>query len=84
MNPTNFDVGAVTRRAFLGRSAGGLGALALAHLMGRGARASGSEGSAAGLGMGMAPDPTLPRPRAKAVISLFQHGGPSQMDLFDC
>ncbi len=27
--------------------------------------------------------PTLPRARAKAVISLFQHGGPSQMDLFD-
>ena len=24
-----------------------------------------------------------PRPRAKSVICLFQHGGPSQMDLFD-
>lgn len=69
-----------TRRAFLGRSAGGLGALALAHLMGNAARASeaGRESSTV-----WTPDPKLPRPRAKAVISLFQHGGPSQMDLFD-
>ncbi len=61
-----------SRRAFLGHSAGGLGALALAQLLGP-ARAFGS-------------GPAIPghlRPRAKAVISLFQHGGPSQMDLFD-
>ncbi len=64
-----FDV--VSRRAFLGRSAGSLGALALADL----------------LGTSFAADTAKPghhRPRAKAVISLFQHGGPSQMDLFDC
>ena len=30
-----------------------------------------------------APLPGHHRPRARAVISLFQHGGPSQMDLFD-
>jgi hypothetical protein len=61
----------LTRRAFLGRSAGSLGAMALAHLMRpTTAFASGAESSIA-------------RPKAKAVISLFQHGGPSQMDLFD-
>lgn len=54
----------LTRRAFLGRSAGGLGAIALAQLLGS-ARAEKTSG------------------KAKAVISLFQHGGPSQMDLFD-
>jgi len=63
----------LSRRAFLGQSAGGLGALALAQLLGSGrARAA---------------NPATPghhRPQAKAIISLFQHGGPSQMDLFDC
>ncbi|NBV21397.1 MAG: DUF1501 domain-containing protein [Proteobacteria bacterium] len=67
----NSAFSSLTRRAFLGRSVGSLGALALADLLGQPAAA----------------DSSLPghhRPRAKAVISLFQHGGPSQMDLFDC
>ena len=60
---------AMNRRAFLGRYAGGLGALALAQLA-------------------AARDPLAPKaPRhtakARSVICLFQHGGPSQMDLFD-
>ncbi|HXJ75859.1 MAG TPA: DUF1501 domain-containing protein, partial [Candidatus Dormibacteraeota bacterium] len=62
-----------TRRAFLGRSAGGLGALALSHLL-----------APAGALAANPPQPGQHRPRAKAMISLFQHGGPSQMDLFDC
>ncbi len=65
---------AFTRRAFLSRSAGSLGSLALAHLA-----AEAEEHSH---------DPLAPKPphfptKAKAVICLFQHGGPSQMDLFD-
>src|SRR5262249_22115002 len=60
----------MNRRAFLGRYAGGLGALALAHL-------------AAEAGDPLAPKPAPHVPRAKAVICLFQHGGVSQMDLFD-
>ncbi len=62
----------VTRRAFLNRYAGSLGGLALAHLLGEGATAR-------------AGDPQSKRKpgRAKSVICLFQHGGPSQMDLFD-
>jgi hypothetical protein len=65
---------ALTRRAFLGRSAGGLGSLALAHLLAADtARAAGP----------LSPKQPHHPPRAKAVICLFQHGGPSQMDLFD-
>jgi hypothetical protein len=61
------------RRAFLGRYAGAIGTLALAHLLDledRPARAA-------------TPPPSRPEPRAKSVICLFQHGGPSQVDLFD-
>ncbi len=69
--PLDFSL---TRRAFLARYAGGLGSLALAHLLAGETQA--------------ARDPLAPRPphhkaKAKAVICLFQHGGPSQMDLFD-
>ena len=72
-SPSEF---ALNRRAFLGLYAGGLGSLALAHL----ADAEESHPTRA--------DPLAPRkshhtPKAKAVICLFQHGGPSQMDLFD-
>jgi len=56
------------RRAFLGRSTAALGGMALATLAGD-QRASG--GSAGGV------------PRARRVISLFMHGGPSQLELFD-
>ncbi|MGH7137546.1 MAG: DUF1501 domain-containing protein [Pirellulales bacterium] len=62
------------RRAFLGRYAGCLGTFALAELLQDGppsATAAEREGN------------RLPPARAKAVICLFQHGGPSQMDLFD-
>jgi hypothetical protein len=67
----------MNRRAFLGRCASGIGSLALAHLLAQ-ERASGQAQA----------DPLAPRPphhpaRAQSVICLFQHGGPSQMDLFD-
>jgi hypothetical protein len=66
----------LNRRAFLGFYAGGLGSLALAHL------------AAAEESHSIHADPLAPKKphytgRAKAVICLFQHGGPSQMDLFD-
>ncbi len=62
----------ITRRYFFNRGATGLGAAALASLLGERAQA------AAGL-------PGLPHfpPKAKRVIYLFQHGAPSQLDLFD-
>src|SRR5215471_3326816 len=62
----------VTRRHFFSRSATGLGVAALADLL------SGEAHGASGL-------PGLPHfpPKAKRVIYLFQHGAPSQLDLFD-
>src|SRR4051812_37625772 len=70
---------ALTRRAWLSHSASGLGSLALAYLLGQ-------EGRAGQLGDSrdpLAPRATHHRATARSVICLFQHGGPSQMDLFD-
>ena len=61
---------ALTRRQLLGRAATGLGSLALASLL------------RPGLLAGPAPAPHF-APKAKRVIYLFMHGGPSQLDLFD-
>jgi hypothetical protein len=68
------DPFAINRRAFLGRYAGALGSLALADLL-----------ATIGPHSAQAAAPALPSGvgKAKAVICLFQHGGPSQMDLFD-
>ncbi len=58
----------LSRRSFLRTAGGGIGSLALASLM--------ADESDAGYG------PHFP-PRAKRVIWLFMHGGPSHVDLFD-
>lgn len=63
---------AVSRRGFLSRYAGGLGSLAAARLLAE-TRALGET----------APGFKTKEGKAKSVICLFQHGGPSQMDLFD-
>ena len=72
MTPLSALNASLSRRAFLGRSAGGLGALALASLLQPELLASG------GL-------PSLPNfaPKAKRIIFLFMAGGPSHVDLFD-
>ena len=72
---------AKSRRQLLRDTATGFGGLALAALMGEEARAASTPGNADS-------DPLAPRsphfaPRAKRVIFLFMHGGPSQMDTFD-
>jgi hypothetical protein len=67
---------ALTRRAFLAHYAGGLGSLALAQLLADEARADSARDP-------LAPKTPHHRATTKAVICLFQHGGPSQMDLFD-
>jgi Protein of unknown function (DUF1501) len=75
--PNQAAASLVTRRTFLGNYAGSLGGLALAHLLGDGAdRARAAQPGAALSAAHL-------RPKAKSVICLFQHGGPSQMDLFD-
>jgi hypothetical protein len=63
----------LNRRAFFNRCAGALGPLALAQLL---------ESERDRLCAGTASEPG-PRARATSVICLFQHGGPSQVDLFD-
>ncbi|MEQ8787604.1 MAG: DUF1501 domain-containing protein [Pirellulaceae bacterium] len=72
----------LNRRHFFGRTATGVGAAALAALLGdelRGKDLAASNTEAVG---GL---PALPHfaPKAKRVIYLFQSGAPSQMDLFD-
>ncbi len=66
----------VTRREFFGRTATGIGTVALASLLERDGFAS-SE-SLGGL-------PSLPHiaPKAKRIIYLFQNGAPTHVDLFD-
>ncbi len=63
------------RRAFLGGTTGALGMMALAELLGI------DEKQAVASSSDSVPH-QLPA-KAKSVICLFQHGGPSQMDLFD-
>ena len=70
MNPVDQHKLLVTRRHFFQRSATGLGTAALASLLGPPSNAA---------------ETALPHfpPKAKRVIYLFQHGAPSQLDLFD-
>ena len=73
-----------TRRDFLTRSAFGIGSFALAHLLQRDHLLADTIGK---------PGENLPldlkernphfAPKAKAMISLFMHGGPSHVDLLD-
>ena len=95
-----------TRRAFLARHAGGLGAIALASLLADSRAATAVEPANTGAAARVpASDRAIandrahatatanananaavlaaPRATAKRVVCLFQHGGPSQMDLFD-
>jgi hypothetical protein len=72
--PSHTDF-ALNRRAFLGLYAGGLGTLVLAHLAAEAGPSTGSDP--------LAPKTPHHTPKARAVICLFQHGGPSQVDLFD-
>jgi hypothetical protein len=71
------------RREFLWRFGGGLGGIALAHLLGEqrllGAANSISSSAVPGVLTGRLHHP----PKAKRVIQLFMNGGASQMDLFD-
>src|SRR5207344_247783 len=78
---------AMTRRHFFGRSARGLGTLALASLLNQDLFATGKKTKAEA---GAKPfpahgtiNPLHFAPRAKRVIYLFQSGAPSQLDLYD-
>ncbi len=64
-----------TRRHFFGRSATGIGVAALSSLLSNDLASADDLGVTSGF-------PNFP-PTAKRVIYLFQHGAPSQIDLFD-
>src|SRR5438477_11367885 len=68
----------MTRRAMLRHCCAGFGMTALAALLGEEAQAA-----PAGAASPLAPKPPMFPARAKRVIFLFMHGGPSQGDTFD-
>lgn len=78
MDPLKQYADGMSRRYFFGRSAKGVGAAALSTLL-------------AGVGTAATNRASVPiqrpfaqfEPKAKRVIFLFQHGGPSQMETFD-
>ncbi len=70
---------AITRRYFFGGAGVGLGAIALANLLGRDACGAAPAGAASPL----APKQPPHRARATSVIYLHMAGSPSQLDLFD-
>src|SRR5215831_2009261 len=74
MNPFDQARLAITRRHFFSRANTGIGVAALASLLSEQMQAA-AVGGLPGL-------PHFP-PKAKRVIYLFQHGAPSQLDLFD-
>ena len=73
-----------SRRAFLANTAFGVGALALADLMRQeGLLADTTKKPGENLPLNLNPKAPHFAPRATAMISLFMHGGPSHVDLFD-
>ncbi|HTE19639.1 MAG TPA: DUF1501 domain-containing protein, partial [Armatimonadota bacterium] len=75
----------LSRRELLRGSSIGFGNLALLSLLGDEARAAGSRPKAgsAGASAPLAPKAPMFPARAKRVIFVFLHGGPSQVDTFD-
>ena len=79
MHPIQQLQAAMTRRAFFGKMAQGIGIGALGTMLNPGLLAGNSTNHASSAGN------TLPHfaPKAKRVIYLFQNGAPSHVDLFD-
>jgi hypothetical protein len=71
--------GAINRRGFFHRVAGGIHGAALAYLLGRDL----FQGAPVQAAYDLKPHAPHFAPKARAVIHLFMNGGPSQMDLFD-
>ena len=80
MNPTDEQARFVTRRHFFGRTATGIGSVALASLLNENLFAQAADSASRSHG-------ALPAfqfaPKAKRVIYLFMSGGPSHIDLLD-
>ena len=82
MDPSVRTKGLRSRREFLCRAGGGLGSIALASLLNDQSLLAGSHPASHGVSP-LAPKDSHFAPRAKRVIYLFMHGGPSHVDLFD-
>jgi len=78
----SFDPCVSTRRGFLSRSSFGVGGVALAWMLQQDNLLAKNEFIQPER-HDLTPKSTPIRPRAKAMISLFMHGGPSQVDLLD-
>src|SRR5262245_42414849 len=73
-----------SRREFLSRSAFGSGSFALPHLLqGDRLQAENTGKHGENLPLDLRARPPHFAPRARAMISLFMHGGPSHVDLLD-
>jgi len=72
-----------TRRQFLDQNAMGIGSVALAWLMNQEKLLGAPHLPRADRAFDMTAKPPQAPPRARAMISLFMHGGPSHVDLFD-
>jgi hypothetical protein len=77
--PPHYPVQYASRREFLERAGGGFGLLALTHLLG----AETSSALERTHDNPLAPKPPNFPVKAKSVIYLFMHGGPSHIDTFD-
>ena len=82
MSNSNVPVFPVTRRTALTSCAMSLGGLAMRGLL-HAEATSHSSAEPGRMRFDMKPRDAHFRPKARAVIQLFQNGGPSQMDLFD-
>src|SRR5262245_49569455 len=83
--PQDYSPSPLNRRRFLATAGGGIGAIALASLLDDESGSAAETGSPRGKG-GLDFLPARPphfSARAKRVIWLFMHGGPSHVDLFD-
>ncbi len=72
-----------TRRQFLTQNALGVGGVALAWLLGQENLLAAPHMPRENLHLDMLPKPPHAPARAQAMISMFMHGGPSHVDLFD-
>jgi len=86
MQPSDFNSGHASRREFLWRLGGGLGGVALAHLLGQHDLLA--ETTPASSAPGLLPRADLNgglhhRAKVKRVVQLFMNGGASQCDTFD-
>src|SRR5262245_40120400 len=72
-----------SRREFLGQSAMGVGAFALAHLLKEDGLLADTSKPGENLPLNLQIRNPHFAPKATAMISLFMHGGPSHVDLYD-